>query len=187
MHVGVEAQFGVVVDLLHKEGEDRHGSTCTLSSFHGIEVYGAVLASHPATGNQFGCETDEPTVGVILGSTGLAAHRHSEGILTAAQTHTGTFGDHFFEHINHLVGCQLADDLVRLRRKGCEYVAIIILDACYVERFGSNTTVDECGIGIGHLLHANITGSQTHADHRVYIALDTERVHEKCQLVGCEK
>ena len=94
---------------------------------------------------------------------------------------------HVAEHINHLIGGCLADNLVGLGCKGSQYITIIILDAGHVLWLHANTLVGEGSIGIHHLFHTHLTWTQTQAHHRVQLPLNTERAHHTYQLLWCEE
>ena len=77
----------------------------------------AVLTTDPYATDERRGEADEPTVGVVLRRTRLATHRRLESVAESC-THTRTVVHDILQHVDHLVGCGLADDLVGLRCEG---------------------------------------------------------------------
>ena len=91
------------------------------------------------------------------------------------------------KHINHLVGGRLADNLMGPRREHGYHIAFVVLDTRHIQRFGTDSFVGECGVGIHHLFHAHFARTQTQGHYRVQFALDTERLHDFDQLFRGEQ
>ena len=91
------------------------------------------------------------------------------------------------QHVYHLVGCGLADDLVGLRRESGKDIAVVVLDACDKEGINTYAFVWECSICIDHLPDTDLAWSQAKTDDRVELAFDTERTHHTHELLGREE
>ncbi len=86
------------------------------------------------------------------------------------------------QHINHFVGCTFTDDFVCFGNKRSNDIAVVVLYACYVERFSANPLVGKGGIGIYHFLHTHFARTETETDDRIELSLNTKRLHYTYQL-----
>ena len=76
-------------DFLIEQAGNGQRQTCTLSVAHAVEVYVSILTAYPCAGNKVGCKRHEPTIGIIVGRTGLASHR-SLYVVSISHADTGT-------------------------------------------------------------------------------------------------
>ena len=99
-----------------------------------------ILKSGPDSGCKFRSVSDEPSVCVIVGSTGLAGHLSCEG--KAASEGISCSGvDYTLHKVRHEVCSLLADGLAFLCREFSKDISLVILDSChkqwsYVYTFG---------------------------------------------------
>ena len=151
-----DAKEFAVVYLSHQLAEDRQGSPCTLTECHASEVDVSVITAHPAGNHQFGAETDEPTVGIAVRRTCLAAQVASDVVGTTTQGATCTFVDDCLEHVDHLASLLLREHLVHARGEVGDDVAVGILNASDEQGRVVDTHAGEDGVGTCHLTNAHV-------------------------------
>ena len=65
------------------------------------------------------------------------------------------------QHIDHLVGTLLANNLVHARLELGNGVTLAVLDAGYEHVGGTDAVIDECRIGTDHFADSDFARSQT--------------------------
>ena len=129
-------------------------------------MYATIFATDPRAADERRREAHEPSVGVIVRRTRLTAHRYRQTV-SVAHPDTRSVIDYRAQHINHLIGGRFADDLMCPRGERTDDIAVAVLNAGDVERFGTDTFVGESRIGVHHLLDAHLARAQTERDHGV--------------------
>ena len=88
----------------------------------------AVFAAYPAARNQSRYEAHKPTVGVVVGGSGLSANLCGE-VISESQATAGSFVDDGLKHFEHFIGTFGADHFVHPRLEGGDDFARVVFDA----------------------------------------------------------
>ena len=111
----------------------------------------SVLGSHPyACGNSRGISY-EPTVGIVIGGSGLAGDFTLETVFSP-QPCSRTVIYHTFHKIHHEVGSLLADGLLAAVGELAEHIAHIVLDPRHELRGDIHALGRECVVCGNHLV-----------------------------------
>src|SRR5690606_38664120 len=122
----VVVQFLVGINLLVEDpvyGECHAG---TLAICHTVKMDGPLFTAHPTSCHQVGSERHEPAIGVVVCRTGFTTHLSLQ-VIDPAQPATGSAVNYTLQHVEHLVGGGLAEDLLHAGDEGGYLVAVGVL------------------------------------------------------------
>ena len=92
-----------------------------------------VLGSDPYSRSQRRGVADEPSVGLVVGGTGLSCNLAFQTIL-GTQSHSCSAVDHTLHEIRHEIRCVVAHCLTLEVVEFSEQVAAVVLDPCHEYR-----------------------------------------------------
>ena len=121
-------------------------------------MYATIFSADPSTADERRREAHEPSIRVVVGRTGLACHRCCDTIFET-HAYARSVIQHLTQHVDHLIGGCLTDDLMGLGTESADDVSVSVFDAGDVERFGTNTLVGKSRVSVHHLLYAHLTRS----------------------------
>src|SRR5690606_30281866 len=124
---GVSQAF-IRVYFFHVNGENGQRGMCALSLRHRGEADTTVFGSRPYPTDQFGGDANKPGIGVVVGGTGLSAHRVAD-VVAESDTPTRSGIYHALQHIDHDVCALTIQYLGHLGRMFIDRRSVLVLDA----------------------------------------------------------
>ena len=145
----------------------------------------AVFAAHPAATDKLRRESHEPSIGVAIGGTRLAANLALD-VIAMADAACSTSVDNTLQEHEHLVSTLCADDLVHARLELHDEIALIVLDARDKHRCRADAVIGKCGVGADHLSNRHFARSEAERhrgmDIRIVDAIFVQQVNKLLRI-----